>query len=73
VARASGGRVRSAAVHRGMGIRALQILFVREPASRNRLRGVGTLLRVTFAVRRMFSGVWGDCGESSARSLQGVR
>lgn len=80
-ARASaGGRVRSAAVHRGMGIRALQILFVREPASRNRLRGVGALLRATFAVRRMFSGVWEggerdegvSRGESSARSLQGV-
>lgn len=41
---------------RGLRIRALQILFVREPATRNRLRGVGALLRVTFAVRRTFSG-----------------
>lgn len=42
---------------RGLRIRALQILFVREPATRNRLRGVGALLRVTFAVRRTFSGM----------------
>lgn len=64
---------------RGLRIRALQILFVREPATRNRLRGAGALLRVTFAVRRTFSGgvpvVGRDRGgvdESSARSLQGV-
>ena len=67
---------------RGLRIRALQILFVREPATRNRLRGVGALLRVTFAVRRTFSGGLaggmgegrrdGGCDESSALSLQGV-
>lgn len=59
---------------RGLRIRALQILFVREPATRNRLRGVGALLRVTFAVRRTF---WGNArgrerDESSAQWLQGV-
>lgn len=61
---------------RGLRIRALQILFVREPATRNRLRGVGTLLRVTFAGERFRGRRWNARGrqrdESSAQWLQGV-
>jgi len=50
------GGVEAPPLNRGLGIRALQILFVRESATRNRLRGVA-LLRVTLlAVRRAFSG-----------------
>lgn len=74
-AREGRGRVEAPLTGLGSaGIRALQILFVREPAAGIAAEGVETLLRATFAVRRAFWGAF--CGgltsnESSARALRG--